>query len=186
MNLMDGLMQRRSIRRFQGARPGLDTMRRVVRAGMMAASAGNGQPWRFVAVLDAGKVEAVTDTLGWLGGEPGSEERPRAHVVILISDGAGWAQQADAAAAAQNMQLAGYALGLGSCWFGSIDRPAAAGVLGVPDGWHVYSIVSFGEPAEAPELTEGSGRPERDGTGKLVVPKKPLDEVLNIDIFKED
>jgi len=185
VDLMKALMSRRTVRRWKGEPPSEDAMKEVVRAGMFAASAGNGQPWRFVIVLDAAKVEKVTDALGWLGGEPGSGERPRAHVVILTPEGASWAAQADAAAAAQNMQLAAVALGLGSCWFGSIKRAAVAELLSVPDSWHIFSIVSFGEPAEEPVLEAGSGRPSRDEAGVIHVPKKPLDEVCSVDKFKE-
>lgn len=185
MDLMEALMARRSVRRWKGEPPSLEKMHEVVRAGMFAASAGNGQPWRFVIVLDAPKVAAVTDALGWLGGEPAEDERPRAHVVVLTPEGASWAAQADGAAAAQNMQLAGVALGLGSCWFGSIKRDAVAKALGIPAKWHIFSIVSFGESAEEPVLEAGSGRPSRDEAGVLHVPKKPLDEVCSIDKFKE-
>ena len=184
MELMDGLMKRRSIRRFEGDAPSVETMRQIVRAGMLAASAGNGQPWRFITVLDTQKIEGVTDALGWLGGSPAPGERPRAHVVILTPEGASWAAQADGAAAAENMQLAALALGLGSCWFGSIKRDKVTELLGIPAEWHVYSIVSFGEPAEEPELTEGSGRPARDASGKLSVPKRTLDEVMTVDGFE--
>ena len=140
---------------------------------------------RFVIVLDPPAVARVTDALGWLGGEPAEDDRPRAHVVILTPEGASWAAQADGAAAAQNMQLAGMAKGLGSCWFGSIKREAVAELLGIPAKWHIFSIVSFGESAEEPVLEAGSGRPKRDEAGVLHVPKKTLDEVCSVDEFKE-
>ncbi len=184
MDLMDGLFTRRSIRRFTGEPPSLETMKHLVKAGIFAATAGNGQPWRFIIVLDAATVETVTDALGWLGGKPGPDERPRAHIVILTPAGGNWAQEADGAAAAQNILLAAHGLGLGGCWFGSIKRPKVVELLAIPEDWQIFSIMSIGGPAEAPPIAVGSGRPSRDDDGVLVVPKKPLDEVLSVDSFQ--
>jgi nitroreductase len=183
MDMLEGITSRRTIRRFRGEPPSLETMREIAAAGMAAPSAGNGQPWRFVIALDPAKVDGITDTLGWLGGKPGAGERPRAHVAVLIPAGSKPGPQADGAAAALNMQLAAHAMGLGSCWFGVFKRETVAIILDVPPEWEIQFIISFGEPAEEPVLTTGEGRPERDGAGVLHVPKKPIDDVVSLDSF---
>jgi nitroreductase len=184
METMDVIFGRRSIRRFQQRPLERDQIERIVRAGTYAASAGNGQPWRFVAVTDPAAVNAATAALAWLpaAGEPGEGERPTAHVAVLVPRGASWAAQADAAAAIQNMMLAAADMGIGSCWFGSVRRDELAQLLGIPGGWHIYSVVALGHPAEEPQAIEAEDPAvKRDQFGRLIVPKKPLEQVMSVD-----
>ncbi len=187
METMNVILGRRSIRRFRPERPSLDALREIVRAATYAASAGNGQPWRFIIVREPGRVDGTTDTLGWLAGGPGADERPTAHVVALVPEDPGWAVQADAAAACQNMLLAATDAGLGTCWCGSVERETLAELLAVPEEWHIYSVVALGYPAEAPLIVEGAGETKvrRAPDGQLVVPKGALDSVLSVDGFEE-
>ena len=185
METREAVFGRRSVRRFRRERPEADTLREIVRAGAFAASAGNRQPWRFVLVEDPGVVESATDTLAWLAGAPGPDERPTAHVVVLLPKDSGWAQQADAAAACQNMLLAATDKGLGSCWFGSIKRERLAELLAIPDDWHIYSVTALGYPAEKPRVIEGEDTTvKRRADGSLEVPKRPLESVLSVDRFE--
>ena len=186
METREAIFGRRSVRRFRRGQPGLDELREIVRAGTFAASAGNRQPWRFVMVKDPGTVESATDTLAWLAGEPGPDERPMAHIVILLPKGHGWARAADAAASCQNMLLAATDMGIGSCWFGSIERRKLARLLAIPEEWHIYSVIALGYPAETPSVVEREDtRVRRRPDGTLEVPKRPLSSVLSVDQFQE-
>lgn len=185
METMQAIHERRSIRRFRTGPIETEKLKKIVRAGAAAATAGNHQPWRFIIVDEPGTVSKTTDTLGWLAGEPGEDERPAAHVVILVPEGASWSAQADGAAAAQNMLLAATDMGIGSCWFGSIKRDRLAELLEIPADWHIYSVVALGHPAETPEVVQGEDTSvTRRDDGQLVVSKKPLDGVLSSNRFE--
>ena len=56
----------------------------------------------------------------------------------------------DAAAAVQNMLLAAYALGLGTCWVRAFHDEMVAQVLKRPSGVRPVAIVPLGYPDEAP------------------------------------
>ena len=52
--------------------------------------------------------------------------------------------------AAQNMMLAAYTLGIGSCWIGTAvalaNDPKVKANLGVPEDHEVYAAIIFGYP----------------------------------------
>jgi len=56
----------------------------------------------------------------------------------------------DSAAFVQNMLLASYAIGLGSCWVGAFDEARAAQAIEAPDGIRPVAIIPIGSPAESP------------------------------------
>jgi len=181
--LLDVIMTRRSIRRFRQQPVSRDDLIDIVRAGAGAASAGDKQPWEFVLVDEPAQVAKVTECLRWLGEAPAQGERPTAHIVVLCgSAGGGWTATADAAAASQNILLAAWAKGIGSCWIGSVERERLASVLGLPAPSTAFSVIALGYPAEEPQVVEVEGEPiaQRDASGRLVVQKRRLETVLHI------
>ena len=56
----------------------------------------------------------------------------------------------DCSMAAQNMMLAAYTLGIGSCWIGTAtlyaNSPKGKANLGIPEDHQVYAAVIFGYP----------------------------------------
>jgi len=185
METLEAIMGRRSVRRFEQKAVSREDLTEIVRAGTFAASGGNRQNWRFIAVGEAGKVAATTDTLGWLNGwYPPEGHNPVAHVVALTPAGASRSVALDCAAALQNMLLAAWDRGIGSCWFGSVKRERLAEELGIPEDWEVLAVVALGYPAEGAEATESDEtRVTKDSNGKVLVPKRPLESILSFDGF---
>ena len=56
----------------------------------------------------------------------------------------------DTAAAIQNIHLAAYSLGLGTCWIGAFREEEASAILKVPHGIRPIAIIPVGYPAENP------------------------------------
>jgi nitroreductase len=56
----------------------------------------------------------------------------------------------DTAAAIQNIHLAAYSLGLGTCWVGAFKEEEAREILKIPQGIRPVAIIPVGYPAEAP------------------------------------
>ena len=57
----------------------------------------------------------------------------------------------DTTIALQNMVIAAWALGVGSCWIGDFKEEEVKDLLEIPNGWKVVALISFGYPAEHPE-----------------------------------
>ncbi len=55
----ESMKNRRSIRKYQDAPVSRELLEEVLRAGNLAPSAKNRQPWRFVVATGRGKAEAV-------------------------------------------------------------------------------------------------------------------------------
>ena len=185
METLKAILERRSIRRFE-QKPILEEfLRDIVKAGAYAATGGNRQNWRFIAVAGAEKVAATTETLGWLNGwEPPEAERPVAHAVVLAPAGASTSILSDCAAEMQNMLLAAWDYGIGSCWFGSVKREKLTEILAIPTEWQIFAVLALGSPAEKAGAVEADEtKVTRDEAGKVLVPKKPLESILSFDGF---
>lgn len=182
---LDVITTRRSIRRFTSEKIPRETLIEIAEAGSLAPSAGNRQPWEFIIAKSPELIEKITQRLGWLGGPPEKERRPTAYIALLLEKSAAssWAHTASAGAALQNIQLAAWSRGIGSCCFGSIEREEVSRMLNVPDNLHLFVIIGLGFPAEAPVLREvdDSLRPCRDKEGKLHVPRKNPYEIVHLE-----
>lgn len=184
---LDVIKSRRSIRRFTQEKIPRETLIRITGAGSLAPSAGNRQPWEFIIVNSPELIEYITPRLGWLGGPPEEESRPAAYIALLMEKGVSSspAHTASAGAAFQNIQLAAWSKGIGSCCFGSIEREEVSRKLNVPDDLHLFVIIALGFPGEEPVLkdVEDSLRPFRDEEGTLHVPKKNPEEIMHFEKY---
>jgi len=53
--------------------------------------------------------------------------------------------------ALQNMVVAAWAMGVGSCWIGDFKEEKVKRLLSIPENWNIVALVSFGYPAEKPQ-----------------------------------
>jgi nitroreductase len=159
------IASRREVRRYS-SRPVPETVqRRIIEAGRVAGSAANRQPWRFLWVSDRGRLELLALTVY----EP-ANVRGCAFAVAIAVAGKG-PTSFDAGRAAQNMLLAAWNEGVGSCPNGMPDRRAAADVLGL---WEEPAIVlSFGYPARGRDAESRSAEEWIEAANR-----KPFDEVV--------
>jgi nitroreductase len=67
----------------------------------------------------------------------------------------------------QNMVIAAWGLGVGSCWVGDFDEAEVRELLRVPKDWKILALLSFGYPEEKPATT----------------PRKPLNEIVGYNRF---
>jgi nitroreductase len=66
----------------------------------------------------------------------------------------------DTAAATENILLAAAELGLGTCWVGAFEEPAAAAAHRLPPAWRPVALVPVGHPLERPAARHRRPRPE--------------------------
>ena len=56
----------------------------------------------------------------------------------------------DTAAAAQNILLTAYSLGLGTCWIGAFDEEEVIEAINAPEGIRPVAIIRVGVPGQKP------------------------------------
>ena len=134
-----------------------DVVQRILEAGRLSGSAANKQPWEFVIVSDK---DALAEAVY------APHNVSSAALVIAI---AGEVRGVDLGRCAQNMMLAGWNDGVGSCPNGISDADAAQRVVGAPVGL----VLTFGYPAR-PRDPESRSADEWAARAK----RKPFDEVV--------
>ncbi len=145
------LFARRSTRTYTEQAVSEKDIRSLLEAGMAAPSANDRQPWQFVVVRDRDALRKLAEA------HPYGKMLAGAALGIAVcgdpSVSDWWVQ--DCAAATENILIAAAGLGLGSVWLGCHGRPqreeAVRGVLGIPGGLGILSLISLGHPARQKE-----------------------------------
>jgi nitroreductase len=164
MDAFLAIASRREVREYE-PRPLPEAVERtILDAGRLAGSARNRQPWRFVVASDELRERLaehvyVPDTV---------RGAPFVVALVLASEAA-----FDAGRAAQNMLLAAWNEGVGSCPNGLTDPAAAAGLLGLAAPERVTTVLTFGYPARRRNPARRSA-PEWSARAD----RKPLEELV--------
>ena len=149
MSLLDLILSRRSIRRYENRDISEEVLQQILETGRQAPSAANRQPIHFVIVNDPDILKILCDTLF----SRFVKYAPLAIVgcadIKSLLTGK-WAV-VDATIALQNMVIAAWTFGIGSCWIGACDEEKVKELLKIPDKWKVVALVTLGYPAEQPK-----------------------------------
>ena len=163
MDCIDQVLNRRSIRRFKDEPVSEQVINRILEAGRRAPTATNQQPWHFVVARDYTEKEACT----FRGFNRFATEAPfvvvglyRKSEVIIEK-----LSLMDVTIALQNMVVAGWVQGVGSCWMGAFEESKLRDTLSLPADARIVGAVAFGIPDENPSQP----------------PKKPLSETVHFD-----
>lgn len=153
MDAYECIVGRVEVREFAPDPVPEEAVRRVLEAGRMAPSQRNRQQWHFVLVQER-------DLLRQLGqaASTGPYIAQAAFAVVIAMDGAKM-PQVDGARAAQSMQLAAWAEGLGSCWVSGLDRDRIKALLGVPAPLEIVTVLPFGRPTPAARAVRKRRKP---------------------------
>ena len=186
MDALKVLLERRSIRKYRAVNVSDEVLQEIVEAGLYAPSGLNLQPWYFVVVRTPEKMtqvravmsvvalrfnpilqkqfhdhpEVITETnnfLVTLGGAPAC--------VLVYADKPYGAEGRDnviesISAAIENMQLAAWNRGVGSCWIGAPNHVDCAGLFetGFAAGRGEFvAALTLGYPAENPKPHKRKG-----------------------------
>lgn len=156
MDVLQAIHTKRAVRKFLPKQLKDDEIRTILNAGRRAQSSKNSQPWRFIAVQERATLEALSQCGDWTGHIAGAA---LAVAILTPEPLAKFQTMFDAGQAAAYMQLAAWALGIGSCPASIYQPEKARAILGFPEEWHVRVILSFGYPVDPSVLT----RPNRRG-----------------------
>jgi nitroreductase len=174
LDVLSAIRERRSIRNFLDKNITESDIRKIVECGALAPSAGNLQPWEFVVVRDPGRRGALVEAAY------GQDFIAEAPVVIVVL--ANQARSAavygrrgselyaiqDTAAAIQNMLLAAWDMGLGSCWVGAFDEGAVAEIVGAGPRIKPVAIIPLGYASYLPQAR----------------PRRKIMEVIHEEIYR--
>lgn len=151
MDIMKGLLERRSIRKYTNQIIPDDKIKEILESAMHAPSAANGQPWEFVVIKDKNILNEITKF------HPYSNPLKQADCAIVVCGNLSkeifkglWTQ--DCSAATENILLAAHGLGIGSLWLGLYPEMSRVEslkkLINAPENIVPFSIVSLGYPAE--------------------------------------
>ncbi len=157
MDLYQVLQGRRSIRKYKPDPVPAETLAKILDAARIAPSWKNLQCWKFIVVQDPARKERLAESLPPTN--PALKAiREQAPVVIAlcadpeqsgVQDGKEY-YLLDAGLAMQQLMLAAYAEGLGTCWVCLFDEAKAKAVLQVPDRYRVVGLTPLGVPERQP------------------------------------
>lgn len=163
---------RRSVRKYKEVAVPKEIIEKILKAGTLAPSGMNAQPWRFVVIENKNAIIKISKWVKEiLLGMPfwpdhykkafQSEEDTIFYgapllIFVCVPKKEEWktVNLLDCGLAAQNMFLTAYQEGLGSCFigFGSFlnQDPKALAEAGIPEGHELMAPLIFGYPAETP------------------------------------
>ena len=171
--ILKNIYSRRSVRSYLHKDVPDEALKEIIKAGTYAPTAVNKQPWRFVVIKNRDLIEQYGDRARklWLENNKDPKDshlieltRMMAHenfkifygapaLVLVFAHPEAFSPIQDCALAAENMMLAGRALGLGSCWIG-LAIPLGSDEqflkdMEVPENYRLIAPLIFGYPKKA-------------------------------------
>jgi nitroreductase len=121
----------------------------ILEAGRQAPSAANRQPLHFIVIDDENVKREFSKGVfnRFIKDAPLTIVGCANTSAVLTGK---WAV-VDTTIALQNMVIAAWAMGVGSCWIGDFKEEKVKQTLQIPDKWKVVALVSFGYPSEQPK-----------------------------------
>ncbi len=158
MDTFECIRKRRSIREYKDIDIPREVLINVIDAARYAPSAGNLQPWKFIIITDEEKRRKIADICSqqfWMEQapvhlilccaveKPSVHYGPRGEMLYSIQD---------CAMAAQNVMLAAYEVGLGSCFVASFVEDDLRAIADISERIRPQAVITLGYPAEEPEM----------------------------------
>ena len=130
-----------AVREYQDKPVPDETLRRIVEAAHLTASAANRQPWHFILVKDREQLRKLGSLM-----RTGPYIANAAAAVIVAYERDNRAAITDASRAIQSMMLAAWGEGVGSNWTGLMGIDAVREEFGVPESFDVIAVMPLGYP----------------------------------------
>src|SRR5512139_2280187 len=164
MDTYQTILALRSVRQFDLSRPIEEAaLHRILQAGRMSGSSKDSQPWWFIVVTDRATLAALSQTGNYAQHLAGA-----ALAIAIVFDPKFYRGEFDSGRTAQNMMLAAWNDGIGSCIASMHREDDCKAMLGVPAEYRVQHLISFGYPRPVEQTIPAA--PKR--------PRKPLNEIV--------
>ena len=173
MDLITGIKERRSIRKFADKMVPHEVLEEIVNVAAYAPSLKNTQISRYIVVEDREKIAALATEETCLGFPYNCKTMSKATAIVvqtMVNGRSGYEKDGsfttpkgdrwemyDAGIAAQTFCLAAHEKGIGTCIMGIFDDEKIAELLNLPEGQIVGAVISAGYPDEEPEAPARKG-----------------------------
>ena len=155
IQLNEIIAERTSCRNFRLQKMNIDKIQALIESARWAPSGKNGQPWRFVVVINENikKAIALNSVYGnWM-------KNASAFIIVYLDKGKSYDYIKDLqgiGAAIQNILLQATYMGIGTCWIGEILRNEAKinSLLQVPDNYELMAVICVGYANESTVKTQ--------------------------------
>ena len=168
MGARDAIYERRSVRAYTEQTLSYEIIHALLEAAVQAPTAVDEQPWAFVVIEHKDILKRLSDTAK----ETMNDVERSIHVpgrkmvanfmppddffhgapalIVIYGQSMGPFVVADCWLAAENLMLAAYAMGLGSCWIGSAQSyfksPEGRAAFGLPEAYDPVAPIILGHP----------------------------------------
>ena len=149
-DLLELMKGRRSIRMFESDPVPDDSIAKILNAAQFCQSGSNRQPWRFIVIKNKKLIEDLSKTTSY-----GKFVKDVSVVIAIVANKESapkWYIH-DTSMASHQICLMTWALGLGTCWIGTMDRVAAGNLLNLSEDEHLTTILPIGVPKNIPNPT---------------------------------
>lgn len=166
MDLITGIKERRSIRKFQDKKVPHELLEEIVNTAAFAPSWKNTQIARYIVVEDREKIQAIASddcTLGFSYNVKTMAHAPALVLLTMVKGRSGYEKDGsfttpkgdrwemfDAGIAAQTFCLAAHEKGLGTVIMGIFDENRVASIVDIPQGQQLAAIIPIGYPDGVP------------------------------------
>ena len=150
MDFKDLARKRYSVRNYLSTPVEKEKIIKVVEAALLAPSAVNFQPWKFIAVTDPALLAQLQGCYhrDWFKSAP-------ACIVAIGDHDKGWHRPTDGkdytdidvAIAIDHLMLAAAEISLGTCWICHFNADACAAIFNLPDHLEPIAIIPIGYPS---------------------------------------
>lgn len=161
-DVIEAILKRKSIRYFKPYTIPREEVRLMLDCARWAPSGGNRQPWEFLLVDDPQVISEIYD-YGWKAYGGGSNVCRFGEASLLVF----FLGNVQCYLAAENLALAAYGLGYGTCMIGAFDGDRTKTLLGIPKRRRIHLFVAVGVADE-----------ERSNEARFTSTGKPIAEVL--------
>ncbi len=164
MDTYQTIIALRAVRQFDRSKP-IDeqALHHILQAGRMSGSSKNTQPWWFIVITNHATLNALSKC-----GDFAQHLAGATLAIAIVFDPQFYRGEFDSGRAAQNMMLAAWADGIGSCIASMHREDDTKNVLGVPKDYRLQHIISFGYPRPIEQSTLAVNKRGR----------KPMEEIV--------
>ena len=144
------MKERRSIRSYKDDSVSDDDLEKILEAARWCQSASNRQPWRFIVIKNIDTIKKLSKLAPY-----GGFIKQVSVVIAIISNkkkDPKWYIH-DTSMASHQICLMAWALGLGTCWIGSLNREKGAELLKLGKDEFLTTILPIGYPKKIPNPT---------------------------------
>ena len=163
MDTLTCIRTRREIREYLDKPIPEEDLEQILDAGRLAPSSKNSQPWHFVVIRDKDTLRKISNLT------PTGKHIAEAPFAIAILMDCAKLPEIDGSRATQNMVLAAWSMGIGSCWVTNFYEDGVKELLGAPQRMKLVTVMPFGYPVEP-----------KTNRKKI---RKPMSEILHYEKF---